>query len=117
MTLISPLLDSPFDGFYLARKFRDGQPLPPSRRDCLSERIDEALKGREVDRQDGTAPPVKDLRFLAGQLACLANFTQHDAWTPQDVVDGLGASQVLRAGRPVRPEDIPVLLHRPLFRR
>jgi hypothetical protein len=114
---IAPLLDSPFDGFYLARKFRDGQPLPPGRHACLSERIDEALKGREVDRQEGTAPPVEGLRFLAGQLACLATFTHADAWTPQDAIDVLGASPVLREGRPVRPEEVCVLLRRPLFRR
>ena len=99
----------------MARKFRDGQRLPPGRRACLSERIDEALKGRAADRQEGTAPPVEELRFLAGQLACLATFTPADAWTPQDAIDILGASPALRAGRPVRPEEVHVLLHRPLF--
>ena len=78
---IASLLESPFDGFYLARKFRAEQPLPSSRRECLSEQIDAALKGRAVDREEGSAPPVEALRFLARQLACHATFTREDAWT------------------------------------
>ncbi len=73
---ISALLDTPFDGFYLAQEFRAGRPLSRSRRACLSKRITEALRGRTVDRQDGDAPSVDTLRFLARQLACVGSFTQ-----------------------------------------
>jgi hypothetical protein len=114
---IAALLDTPFDGFYLAREFRASRPLPSSRRACLDQRITEALRGRQIDRQDGDAPSVDDLRFLARQLACVGSFTYHTAWTLQEATDLLGASQVLRLGRPVRPEEVRTLFIRPLFKK
>jgi hypothetical protein len=113
---ISVLLDTPFDGFYLAREFRDGRPLPASRRDCLHQRITEALRGRGADRE-GLGPPAHRLRSLARHLACLASFSPWTAWTPEQATDVLGGSSVLAAGDPVRAGEVEALLRRPLFRR
>ena len=71
----------------------------------------------QIGRQGGDAPSVDDLRFLARQLACIGSFTYHTAWTLQEATDVLGTSQVLRSGRPVRPEEVRALLTRPLFKK
>lgn len=114
---ISSLLDTPFDGFYLAREFRADRPLPKTRRECLSQRVSEALRGREVGRQAGEAPPLDRLRLLARQLACLNSFTLQSGWLPQEVIDQLGSSEVLRLDQGVQSEEVQVLLHRPLFKK
>jgi len=74
---ISALLDTPFNGFYLAREFKDDRPLPQSRRECFDQRIEEMLRGTGSDRNSGRAVPAGRLRFLARQLACIASFSEN----------------------------------------
>ena len=114
---ILDLLDSPFDGFYLAREFGAKRPLPKTRRECLGQRIDDALRGTKLDQDKGKAPPLTRLRLLARQLACLASFTHKNSWTPQEATDLLGSSTVLCSDRPASYEEIDILLQRPLFRK
>lgn len=114
---ISTLLETPFDGFYLAREFRAGRPLPKTRQECLRQRITEMLQGRESDRRDGSAAPLQRLRFLAHQLACLASFSAQSSWSVQNVVDLIGSSEVLQSEQPIQFEEIRTLFHRPLFKR
>ena len=114
---ILDLLDSPFDGFYLAREFGAKRPLPKTRRECLGQRIDDALRGTRLDQDKGKAPPLTRLRLLARQLACLASFTHKNSWTPQEATDLLGSSTVLCSDRPASYEEIDILLQRPLFRK
>ena len=111
------LLDSPFDGFYLAREFGAKRPLPRTRRECLGQRIDDALRGTKLDQDKGKAPPLTRLRFLARQLACLASFTHQNSWTPQEATDLLGGSTVLCSAQPASYEEVAILLQRPLFRK
>ena len=114
---ILDLLDSPFDGFYLAREFGAKRPLPRTRRECLGQRIDDALRGTKLDQDKGRAPPLTRLRFLARQLACLASFTHQNSWTPQEATDLLGGSTVLCSDQPASYEEVDILLQRPLFRK
>ena len=111
------LLDSPFDGFYLAREFGAKRPLPKTRRECLGQRIDDALRGTSLDQDKGKAPPLTRLRFLARQLACLASFTNQNSWISQEATNLLGSSTVLCSDRPASYEEVDILLQRPLFRK
>lgn len=112
---ISSLLDTPFDGFYLARRFRDGKSLPQTRRECLSQRIMDALRGTERDLPTNR-PPLDSLRYFARQLACLATFTPHRAWTPYEASDLVAKSRVLPR-QAITTADFALLLHRPLFKK
>jgi hypothetical protein len=114
---INALLETPFDGFYLARLFAAGRALPQTRRDCLGQRIRESLRGTDHDRAIGAPPPTQRLWFLASQLAAVASFSRNPAWTAQDAVDALGESQVLREHEPATHAEMLYLLQRPLFRR
>lgn len=114
---IDALLETPFDGFYLARLFAAGQPLPRTRRECLDKRIRESLLGTDRDRATGVSPPVHRLRFLASQLACVATFSRSPAWSAPDALDALGESTVLREHEPATHAEMVYLLQRPLFRR
>lgn len=114
---ISNLLTTPFDGFYLARKFLNGQTLPRSRTECFQERIDAALRSTSEDTDSQTAPPRGDLQFLAECLAAIATFSLRSKWTAQDVIDLLGSSRVVSDRVSLDPQVIDLLLHRPLFSR
>ncbi len=114
---INALLETPFDGFYLARLFAAGEPLPRSRRACLDQRIRDSLRGTDRDRAAGAPPPVQRLWFLASQLAAVASFSRNPAWKAQDAVDALGESKVLREHEPATHSEMLYLLQRPLFRR
>lgn len=114
---ISALLDTPFDGFYLAREFRAGRSLPRTRRECVDLRITKALRGTETDSREAGAPPLDRLRFLGRQLACIGSFTLNSAWTLQEAIDQLGSSRLLKSDQPVEPKEAEALLQRPLFRK
>ena len=114
---ISDLLSLPFDGFYLARRFAAGKALPPTRRDCLNERVNEMLLGTPEDRKAGSEPPPARLRALARYLACLATFTEGGSWTRQDVVDRLSESAAILGSEPIQPVEMRALFERPLFAR
>ncbi len=70
---ISELLLIPFDGFYLARRFVNGIALPRSRRDCLSLRVEDSLRGTETDRSGGKSPPVSRLAVPGTPYLTLKN--------------------------------------------
>ncbi len=112
---ISDLLTTPFDGFYLARRFAIGQSLPRTRRDCLNDRIDEMLRGTAADRKSGTCPPLSRLRLLARHLACLATFTGSGYWSHQEVLDHLAESYGVWGTGPITPDELRALFDRPLF--
>ena len=110
---ITELLDNPFDGFYLARRFAAKQPLPRSRRECLDERISDSLQ-RATKSQEIVAP-LSILRFLAQRLASISIFGGSDSYTLQEAVNTLGCSNVLQPT--VKTDDIRVLLESPLFKK
>lgn len=112
---IQDLLATPFDGFYLAREYQQGRQLLTTRSEILNQRITKALEGSQGDRSEGQAPAVERLRFLAGQLACLASFTSNSTWSPQDAVNLLGESSILWSDGSIQVNEIAVLLNRPLF--
>src|SRR5262249_1448690 len=91
---ISELLDNPFDGFYLARRFAAKQLLPRSRRECLDQRINDSMQ-RAVDSEE-IVSPLNTLRFWARQLASISIFAGTDAYTLQEAVNYLGCSPVLQ---------------------
>ena len=110
---ISELLDNPFDGFYLARRFAAKQVLPRSRRECLDQRINDSLQ-RAVESEEIVAP-LSTLRFWARQLASISMFVGTDSYTLQGAVNSLGCSNVLQPT--LRPDEIRVLLQCPLFKK
>lgn len=114
---IAWMLDTPMNGFYLAREFSAGHTLPPSQRECFDQRINEMLRGTAGDRESGASPPLRCQRFLARQLACIASFSSKVSWTVQDAVDLIGSSTVLSATQPVNSGELRILLGRPLFYR
>ncbi len=113
---LADLLELPFFGFDLARKFSRGQNIPASRREWFHQRIRETLEGTENDRAQGDAPPLDTLLFLTKQLACLSTFGASPTWREQEAINQLGASKMLQDDQgPITPEQIRVLLRRPLF--
>ncbi len=114
---IVDLLSTPFDGFYLARRFLKAGTLPSTRRECLEQRIADGIKGTTIDTQHGTAPPQAELHALAELLACAATFMKKGHWTAQEAVDLLGDSALGRERTLTTPEKVRTLLDRPLFSR
>ncbi len=110
---ISELLDNPFDGFYLARRFAAKQLLPRSRRECLDQRINDSLQ-RGTDSEE-IVGPLSTLRFWARQLASISIFSRSDSYTLQEAVNLLGGSNALLPT--LEPETIRVLLQSPLFKK
>jgi hypothetical protein len=110
---ITELLDNPFDGFYLARRFAAKQPLPRSRRECLDQRINDSVQ-RAVESEEIVAP-LATLRFWARQLASISMFGGCDSYTLQEAVNALGYSSVLQPT--VKTDEIRVLLESPLFKK
>lgn len=108
----SELLETPFDGFYLAREFAAGRPLPTSRRKCIDQRVDAMLAGTAADGRRGLAPPSGRLRSLAVQAACVATFAKLD-FSAQDLANELHAPQA--PSTPPSPGELSSLLDRPLF--
>lgn len=107
---IDQLLATPFDGFYLARRFADGRGLPASRHECLSERVGEAL-GSGVS-PEVARPPLHRLRLIAKQIACMGTFCGRRTWSEQAVVDFLGASQSFGQ---LDPNEVRLVLRSSLF--
>ncbi|XXT17963.1 hypothetical protein WME94_47820 [Sorangium sp. So ce429] len=112
---IEGLLETPFDGFYLAREFAAGRPLPPSRRVCVDQRLKELLRRKQKDVVRAPGHSVEHLRFLAIQVACLATFVNAE-FSEQEIVDWLDESRSLgeHRHRP-SPEAVSALVQQPLF--
>ncbi len=58
---IADLLQLPFIGFDLARRYRRGEELPSSRQEWFRQRIQTSLKGTERDQKRAEAPPLDTL--------------------------------------------------------
>lgn len=114
---ITDLLNTPFDGFFLARYFQRKYDLPATRRECIRIQVKEKLQNKtKSEAESGKAPSLDRLRFLAGQLACIASFTEHTSWTFDAATDLLGQSSSLQQVQPVSSEEVHWLLRRPLFK-
>lgn len=105
------LLDSPFDGFFLARRFVQRQPLPQTRIECLQIRIEEKLKGHGEGRFAPFAPPISQMKLIAANIACLEAFSGLSNWTEQTIIDALGTCDSLN----INANEISITLQRPLF--
>jgi len=112
---IAELLKSPFVGFDLAHTYQRGDPLPSSRREWFGRQVEKLLRGRQRDSLRDDAPPLKNLLFLAKQLACLATWSTCSSWTVAESVDQLGEASSLENG--ATRTSVEILLRRPLFRR
>jgi hypothetical protein len=112
---LTPLLELPFHGFYLAREFEAGNPLPVSRHESFQNRISNALVGTQDDHSLANALPLDRLRMLSQYLAVLTSFTRHQMWTLQEAVDLLGSANRFEPGSAASNDAIRTLLGRPLF--
>ena len=109
---IADLLYTPFDGFYLARQYAQGNALPASRRECFQNRIADSLKGTDQDRIVGISPPLDRLLFLSRCLASVATFCGESHWTLQNVIDMLGQSREVQQSGSLNPNELRTLLQR-----
>lgn len=108
---VHDLLESVFSGFWLARRFAEGKPLPASRGACLREQVTERLTVRGGE----ASVSVERLREHAGLLATVGTFSDAGPWSERDVIDALGASATVREHvGPTEPE-VKALLGTPLF--
>ncbi len=106
---VDALLGNPFDGFYLARRFAEGEELPHTRGEALDARVSDALE--YTSERAARRCPVADLRRAACDIAAVATFCGVAAWTAENALDWLGAlpTSVLTL------DDIQWLLGLPLF--
>jgi hypothetical protein len=84
---ISELLENPFDGFYLARRFLTKQALPKSRLECLKQRVDAAFAPKGSGDGTHRSQPIPELRVLAEQVACILTFSGTRSLKQQDLFD------------------------------
>jgi len=112
---IRPLLDTPFDGFYLAREFTGGRELPRTRLECLATRVVDMLKAGRSRTRATPHPPINKLRALAQKLACVAMFAGRRSWDQDEVADILGSSCTYPGGDGADADEIRWLLGTPLF--
>ena len=108
---VSDLLRTPFDGFWLARRYARGEGLPASRQACLWEQVRERL-----ERPSTEVVSLGRLETLAGHLAVVATFGPQQAWTVRDAVDLLGASDISRQEIHATGSEVEALLGTALFR-
>jgi hypothetical protein len=111
---LDDLLNTPFDGFDLAFRFRNGEELPSDRREHLNKRIDERL--REAETGIGASVSRSRLRELAGLLACVMSFDNKDSFTENEVVNALGGSHLGDVGKEAMDDEVERLLASRLFK-
>lgn len=111
---IAPLLEKAFDGFFLARRFAEGEPLPETRRECIDIRIDDLLS-RGYPKDDLPHAPPARLRQLARETASVSLFSGLPTFSEQELADDLTLGS--EGASPGDPEinDLRALLHQPLF--
>lgn len=107
---VRDLLDSVFDGFWLARRYARGEPLPSSRQLCLEEQVQERL------RRDSGGVSADRLAELARHLAVASTFGARPSWTIHDAIHALGASDVSRSLIGANEGEVRALLQSALFR-
>lgn len=105
---IDELLDHPFEGFFLARRFVKGEELPDSRFKCFDLQIDECLKGTQKDKEKPSSP-IKLMRNWASRLAATTALSGVDSWDLQQALD------YLNPDGSIDPDKIADFLDRPLF--
>ena len=109
---LGSLLETPFDGFYLARRYEQGQSLPKTRYELIGLRIDNHLKGHRESESGFTPPSTKKMQGISIRLACAVAFSRHEAgFTEQDAVDIVNAAH----SNDISPRDVNETLSRPLF--
>lgn len=105
---ILDLLDHPFEGFFLARRFVKGETLPPSRFECFNLQIDECLKGSQRDRNQLSLPNNLKRKW-ASNLAAVSFFGRMSSWSIQEALDTLSSEGS------IEPANISMFLDCPLF--
>lgn len=108
------LLDTPFDGFDLAFRFRNGETLPSSRRGHLDRRVNKRL--RKNDGGGSASVSTSRLRELAGLLACVSSFGVNSSFTEGDAVDALRGTPLMDAGQEATETEVERLLASRLFK-
>jgi len=111
------MLDNAFDGFYLADEFLAERELPATRRECFDRRISAALTGGRRSSTPAAEPAADRLRYLAGQLACVATFTPKSSWDVQEAHDLLNAGTPAALPQPPASHEVQSLLGQPFLRR
>lgn len=111
---LDDLLDTPFDGFDLAFRFRNGEELPSDRREHLNKRINERL--RKNASSVIASVSRSRLRELAGMLACVMSFDEKDSFKKREAVDALGGSALGDVGKEATSDEVERLLASRLFR-
>lgn len=109
---LASLLENPFDGFDLARRFNKGEHLPDTRFELLRLRVDEHLKGHDEGKGGRLSPPLSTIHEIASRLACVVAFSAKQAGFCEqqavDIVNSSGTSEIA-------PSDVRQALSRPLF--
>lgn len=113
---ISGLLETAFDGFYLAQQFARGETLPATRLELLEARTDASLQAAQPDPEAAPSPGLARLRELAERLACIATFTDRRSWLRADCRSLLATDHSDPSPAPTG-EEVEWLLRQPLFRR
>jgi hypothetical protein len=105
---IDELLDHPFEGFFLARRFVKGKELPDSRFKCFDLQINECLKGTELNKREPSLP-TDLMRNWASRLAATTVLSGENSWNIQQALD------YLNPDGSIDPDKIADFLDRPLF--